>query len=140
MPAPKPITGETLETGGTGNIGWLSSIRNAITRGVSALAADVHAPAAATAAVVTYAAVTGKKHYLYGVTWSYSAAPTGGNLKVEDVSGTTVLTADITAAGPGQLIFDPPIVSSIVNTALIITLASGAGTVVGKLSCRHEAK
>jgi hypothetical protein len=108
--------------------------------GLPALAADIHAPAANTAAVVTYAASAGKKHYLYGFTWSYSAAPTGGNLIIEDVSGTTVFTTDISAAGPGQLIFDPPIVSSVVNTAMIITLHAGTGTVVGKLACRHEVK
>jgi hypothetical protein len=107
--------------------------------GVPALAADVHAPAAATAAVVTYAAVAAKKHYIYSITWSYSAAPTGGNLKIEDVSGTTVFTTDITAAGPGQLTFARPIVSSAVNTAMIVTLASGGGAVVGKVSVQHEA-
>ncbi len=105
---------------------------------VPALAADTHAPAAATDAVVTYAAVAAKKHYLYSVVWSYSATPTGGNLKIEDVSGTTVFTTDIAAAGPGQLLFAHPIVSSLVNTAMIVTLASGAGTVVGKLSCQHQ--
>ncbi len=107
---------------------------------VPAVAADVHAPAAATAAVVTYAATVGKKHYIHSITWSYSAAPTGGNLKIEDVSGTTVFTTDITASGPGQLTFHRPIVSSAANTAMIVTLASGAGAVVGKLSCQHEVK
>ena len=103
-----------------------------------AVAADVNAPAAHTAAVVTYAAVAGKKHYLYGIAYSYSATPVGGNVKVEDVSGTTVFTADIAAAGPGQLLFDPPIVSGAANTAMIITLTDGGVAVTGKLSCRQN--
>lgn len=97
-------------------------------------AADVHAPSAATAAVVTYAAEAGKKHCISGVAWSYSAAPTGGNLKIEDVSGTTIFSIDITAAGPGIITFPIPKKSAAVNTAMIVTLASGAGSVVGKLS------
>ena len=108
--------------------------------GIPSLAEDVHAPSAATPAVVTYAASPLKKHYIYGVIWSYSATPTGGGLTIEDVSGTVVLSVSIAASGPGQLDFFPPIVSSAVDTAMIVTLASGAGAVVGKLSCRHEAK
>ena len=97
-------------------------------------AADIHLPAAATAAVVTYAAVAGKRHVISGIAYSYSAAPTGGNLKVEDVSGTTIFSMDITAAGPGVVYFDPAKGNALPNTALIITLASGAGAVVGKVN------
>lgn len=101
---------------------------------VSSAAADCHAPGAATAAVVTYAAdESGRGHVVSGLAWSYSAAPTGGNLKIEDGSGNTVFTMDITAAGPGSVTFTPP-KRGLPNTALIATLASGAGAVVGKLS------
>ena len=108
---------------------------------VPSLAADNSAPADNTAAVVTYNASSGKKHYLYGIFWSYDADPTGGSIKVEDVSGTVVLgPLPITSAGPGFLQFDPPIVSSLANKAMIITLAAGGGTVQGVLSCRHEVR
>jgi hypothetical protein len=100
---------------------------------IACAAADIHAPAAATAAVVTYAAVARQKHVISGVAWSYSAAPTGGNLLVTD-AGATVFSLDITAAGPGFFIFPYPKRSAAANTALVITLASGAGTVVGKVA------
>lgn len=103
----------------------------------SGAAADVHAPSANTAAVVTYAAAgAGVAHVLGGIYWSYNAAPTGGNLKVEDGSGVTVLSVDVTAAGPGFLPFPIPIRGS-ANTAMIITLAAGGAAVTGKVTGRH---
>jgi len=104
---------------------------------VPAAAADVNAPAQATAAVITLAAVAGKKHIISQITYSYSATPTGGNLKVEDVSGTTVFNVDVPAAGVGQIFFRQPLRGAAANTAMIITLASGAGTVVGKVNVIH---
>jgi hypothetical protein len=100
---------------------------------IPASSSDVHAPAANTAAVVTYAAVSDRRHGLSGIAWSYSAAPTNGNLKVEDGSGTTVFSMDITAAGPGVVYFTPPKLGSL-NTALIVTLAAGGASVSGKVS------
>ncbi len=105
---------------------------------VSCASADVHAPAAATAAVVTYTAVADKKHVITGVAWSYSATPTGGNLQIEDVAGTVVFSVDISAGGPGVIVFPHPKRSAAVNTAMIVTLASGAGTVVGKANVTNH--
>lgn len=106
-----------------------------ITQGfpVEADAGNVHAPAANTAAVVTFAAVTGKRHHLVYIAWSYSATPTGGNLKVEDASGTTVLDVDITAGGPGSLQFENPLRGEVGN-ALIVTLAAGGAGISGKVN------
>ena len=102
---------------------------------VPCAAADIHAPAVNTAAVVTYAAVAGKKHVISGIAWSYAGAdPVGGNLKVEDVSGTTVFTMDITSEGAGFMVFPQPKASAAVNTAMIITLAAGGASVSGKVS------
>ena len=98
-------------------------------------AADVNIPAANTAAVITYAAVSGKRHAISGIAYSYSAAPTGGNLKIEDVAGTTIFSLDITAAGPGDPIyFDPAKGNALPNTALIITLAAGGVGISGKVN------
>lgn len=95
---------------------------------------DVHAPVANTAAVVTYTAVAGRCHVLSGLAWSYSGAdPTGGNLKIENGSGNVVFTIDITTQGAGFIPFPIPKRGS-VNTAMIITLASGGGSAVGKVS------
>jgi hypothetical protein len=101
----------------------------------AASTANVHAPAAATAAVITKDLVAGKRHRLEQVEWSYSAAPTGGNLKIEDGAGNVVFSLDITAAGPGFIPLSPAIVGT-AGTAMIITLASGAGAVVGKVNAR----
>lgn len=92
---------------------------------------DVHAPTSNTAAVVTYAAVTGKSHNLEGVAWSYSAAPTGGNLKIEDSAGNTVFTIDITSAGAG---FFPFRKRGTEGRVMTITLAAGGAGVTGKVS------
>jgi hypothetical protein len=97
---------------------------------------DLHAPAAATAAVITYAAETGRQHVIGGIWYSYSAAPTGGRLTIEDGAGTVVFDLTITAAGPGSVSFDAPLCGS-PGVALVITLASGAGAVVGKLNAQH---
>lgn len=94
---------------------------------------DVHAPSSNTAAVLTYAAVSDRRHVLSGVAFSYSAAPTNGNLKIENGSGTTVFNLDISAAGPGFIPFDPPLEGSL-NTALIITLAAGGSGISGKVN------
>lgn len=97
------------------------------------LTRDKSLPAANTAAALTFAAVAGQKHHLVYVAWSYSAAPTGGKLTVEDGVGTTVFEVDVTAGGPGSLAL-PPIIGS-VNTALVVTLAAGGASVTGKLNC-----
>lgn len=101
--------------------------------GADALPADKVVGGAGAAAVKTYAAVATKSHAISGVAWSYSAAPTGGNLKIEDGAGTVLLDMDITAAGPGHVPFTPP-KRGTVNTDLVITLAAPGGAVVGKLN------
>jgi hypothetical protein len=103
-------------------------------KSIPAASADVNAPAVNTAAVVTYAASPGVAHVIGGVAWSYNAAPTGGNLKIEDVSGTVVFSVDITTAGPGFFQFARPKKSAAVNTALIVTLAAAGAAVTGKVS------
>lgn len=95
---------------------------------------DVNAPAANTAAVVTYAAVADHKHVIGGIAWSYTADPTNGNLKIEDVSGTTVFSMDITSKGAGVIIFPRPKRSKAVSTAMIVTLAAGGASCTGKVS------
>lgn len=101
---------------------------------LSAQAGNTHAPIAATAAVVTLNADTTKPNIISQIFWSYSATPTGGSIKVEDEAGTVVFGPHyITAAGPGEVTFSPPLHGR-VNKAMIITLASGAGAVVGVLT------
>ena len=108
-----------------------------MTQAVQRTTSDVNAPASNTAAVLTYAAVSDRRHVLDGIQWSYSAAPTGGNLKVEDGSGTTVFSIDVTAAGPGFVPFAPGLAGR-GNTAMIVTLAAGGSGVSGKVNASHR--
>lgn len=115
----------------------LSNAANSHEPPQAASTSDVHAPSSNTAAVVTYAAgAAGVKHCLAGVYFSYNGTPTNGNLKIEDGSGNTVFSADITAAGPGYFPFFPPLKGT-AATALIITLAAGGSGVSGKVTGRH---
>jgi len=104
------------------------------TNRIPCAAADVHAPAANTAAVVTYAAVAGEKHVVTGIAWSYIGGTPDGNLTIEDVSGTTVFTLDIDKSGAGSVEFPIPKKSAAANKAMIITLAAGGDGVTGKVS------
>ena len=102
---------------------------------VNAAAAKKDEPAVNVAAVVTLAALAERRHHLTYIAFSYEgAAPAGGNLKVEDVSGTTVFSVDITLEGHDFLEFFNPLRSAAPNTAMIVTLAAAGASVTGKLS------
>lgn len=101
------------------------------------VAGDVHQPAANTAAVVTYSATAGAKHAIGMIFASYSATPTGGLLTITD-DGATIFALQIAAAGPVVVdLSDYPIVASVANKAMVVTLAAGGGSVVGALTVRH---
>jgi hypothetical protein len=96
--------------------------------------ADVHAPAANAAAVVTYGADATKCHVVTGIAWSYvGGIPVGGNLLITD-DGVTVFSLDIDQSGPGSIEFARPKKQAAANKALVITLAAGGAGVTGKLS------
>lgn len=94
---------------------------------------DCNAPAANTKAEITYAAETGKSHVISGVSWSYNADPTGGNLQIHDGVGHIFFSTDITSKGPGVITFPCPKALG-AGGALVITLAAGGASVTGKLS------
>lgn len=133
-------TAPATDTASSGLNGRLQRIAQRLTSLIAqvgpraAAAANVHVPSSNTAAVITYAAAgAGISHVISGIAWSYSGAPTAGNLKVEDGSGTTVFSVDITAAGPGFIPFSTPLKGT-ANTAMIITLAAGGSGVSGKVN------
>lgn len=110
-------------------------------RAIPSVAADNHAPVDNTSAVVTYGASAGVKHYLYDVFWSYDVTLTAvGTLAITDDGATVFGPLSITQPGPGFLHFDPPIVSSVANKAMVVTLTTGGALIQGALACRHEAK
>ena len=101
---------------------------------IAASTSDLSAPAANTIATITYAAGgAGVMHCIGGIAWSYSAAPTGGQLILQDGAGNNVFQIDIAAAGPGSITFTPP-KKGTANTALIANLLAGGGAVTGKLN------
>lgn len=98
--------------------------------GVAGAAAKSHEPASNTAAVVTLAAgAAGVSNILHAATWSYDGDPTAGTLTVQDGSAVW-LKIDITAKGPGQIVFDPPLKGT-AATAMVVTLAAGGAGVSG---------
>lgn len=90
-------------------------------------------------AVVTIAAVKGVKHYVEVIHASYGASPTGGNLKVESPSGTTIFEQDIIAGGPNEFDFSGSCLTGAFDQALIVTLAAGGSAIVGNLSVLQRA-
>jgi hypothetical protein len=83
------------------------------------------------AATITLTAVTGLRHLLVGIWWSYSATPTGGRLTTTGLQGDQV-DMDIIAGGPGP-IFAPPAVGQ-VGIDVAVTLAAGGSGVTGKVT------
>lgn len=97
------------------------------------LAEVTSATATATNAIatVTISASTGKRHHIIGLLFSYSAAPTGGRLTSTGLEGDEI-DSDITAGGPGPILF-PPAVGS-VSTTVTLALAAGGAGITGKLT------
>lgn len=106
---------------------------------VAGTAANVSAPGANTAAVVTFTGVQNQKSVATYVIWSYTADPTGvGNFKIEDGSGNTILTFDVTKSGPGAMYL--PDVEGSYGNDMICTLAAGGGGNTGKLNIYRRVK
>lgn len=94
----------------------------------------IHAPAANTPAVITVAGVANCKLWPPMIYFSYSAAPTGGNLKIES-GGVTIFSVDIISGGPGPLPIDRSIIDAQTTGAnLVITLAAGGAGISGKIN------
>ena len=104
-------------------------------------------PVAASSGLAVQAATTGNSAqialqgqatqcvYISQVEWSYSAAPTGGNLNITGATAGKVKDLDITAAGVGSFQFDPPLAFS-PGEAVTITIASGnAAGATAKAAC-----
>lgn len=79
------------------------------------------------------AAGTQRPHNLSAVCWSYSGAPTGGNLKIIDNANVTIVDLDITAGGFGGINFDPPLGLAMGATNAKVVLAAGGAGVTGKV-------
>ena len=84
------------------------------------------------AAVRTLAAEAGKKAYVGDVVFAYDATPpAGATLTVTD-DGAVVWQVAVTSAGPGPLAVN--IEGADANTAMVITLSAGGGSVLAYLN------
>jgi hypothetical protein len=90
------------------------------------------------AAILTLTAPTDatKRRAFDALHWSYSATPTGGRLQI--TSGTQPsYDVDITAGGPGYLAF-PPSFRGQAGQTVVVTLAAGGASVVGKVNVPND--
>lgn len=86
-------------------------------------------------AVLTFDGSAGTCHVIGGVAWSYKTDPAAGRLTIED-GGTVIFDIDIPTKGPGFFNFIPPRVMTS-GAEAVVTLFSGAGSVVGKVNANH---
>lgn len=82
-------------------------------------------------AAISLTAVSGQRHHVVGIIWSYSAAPTNGRITSIGLDGDQ-LDFDITQGGPGPVLTPPAIGAT--NTTVSITLAAGGSGITGKLT------
>lgn len=101
---------------------------------VSKQAVSYNAAASGSDSVVSLAAATGVTNVVDWVTWSYATAPTSGALTITD--GTTSFSIDVTASGPGQLLFGERGWGAVAAAAVTVTLADG--TAAKKLSVGYR--
>jgi len=84
-----------------------------------------------TAVIITLPAARARREFAGSIVWSYSAAPTGGRLTV--AGGGFGIDVDIIAGGPSSIPFNIP-QHATDNAPIVITLAAGGATIVGKLN------
>jgi len=84
------------------------------------------------AGTITVGAVIDRRHILHKIVWSYDSTPTGGGLTI--TGGENTISLDITNGGPGSLSIN---YICAINTALVVTIKSGGGAIIGKLYIEH---
>jgi hypothetical protein len=104
----------------------------------NAAAANVHVPGAVnTAAIVTYAAVAGQRHYIKGVAWSYDTAPAALSTLIITDGGAIVFHQYISAAGPGfQELAGEKGMRCTANSIVVVTLLAGGAACTGSVSVK----
>jgi hypothetical protein len=95
----------------------------------------IDAPAANTAAELTFAAEAGRRHVVYKIGWSYDDTPVGGQIQV--FSGGEAMTAPfyITSGGPGWLPFT---VVGKIGQNLLVQVTAGGAAVTGSIWVQHH--
>jgi hypothetical protein len=88
-----------------------------------------------TPSVVTITPSATEQVLIASVDWSYSATPTGGNIKIEG-GGNTYWQWDITAGGPGFREWKRPKKFPL-GEEITITVAAGGGGIVGTCNSEH---
>jgi hypothetical protein len=92
--------------------------------------------AGASASITLTAGTASQVRCLQGVVWSYSATPTGGRLTIAS-TGQPTFDVDTPATGLNQL--DPTqTFRGMPGQSVVVTLASGGASVIGKLNVLSE--
>lgn len=88
-------------------------------------------PASNTDAVATLTAVSGGAYDIHSVRWSYTAAPAAGTKVIVawTDAGSTARTESyyVSAGGPGQLLFSPPLTVAATVAPTVTAKAAGSG-------------
>lgn len=94
---------------------------------VSGQAGETAAPSGNTIASATLTGVAGNFTVIGGVSWSLSVAPAAALALTLKDNGTIIRQWFVTAAGPGQLVFDIPITTLLPGKDLVLALAADSG-------------
>ena len=100
---------------------------------------STHAPAANTAAVVTLAARAGERRVVTQI--DYSLAGTVAAAALLSVTGLDESNYNVTlpiAVQSGQLFFQMEPLRGLVNTAVVVTLATGGASATGIINVIHD--
>jgi hypothetical protein len=100
-----------------------------------------HQPAANTAAVVTLTGVSGQRHVITQIDYSYSGTVTAGSLTVTNCvdqtgAAASYVVAVALTAGPIQLLF-PEYLIGVEGAGMVVTLATGGAGATGTLNVVH---
>lgn len=96
----------------------------------------INLPTSNTAAVITISAIANQRIIIHNIQWSYSADPTGGNIKAAFGTGpTSKLDLDVTKGGPGVLCST---IFGAYGEQAVVTLAAGGSGITGKLSLQYS--
>lgn len=102
--------------------------------------AKTHRPAANTLATVTFNNPGGTQpfavpvQYIQHVSWSYNAAPTGGNIVIESPAGQVIWQLHVTAAGPDGHDFEGDGLPGAPGEDVVVALAAAGAAVVGTVN------
>jgi len=93
---------------------------------------DIATPAANTAAIVTYPAITGRRHSINAVIVSFSGTPAAGTKLLVQSNATTIAEHFVNGNVPTELLFNYGMANN-TGESMTITLSAPGGSAAGRL-------